>query len=77
MAHEYGHLLQGRTGLFAAGIIASKNAGSEEDGLIYRRRLETQADCFSATFIRSVSTSLNIQDADVEEILDSYARGRG
>ena len=31
MAHEYGHLLQGRTGLFAAGIIASKNAGSEED----------------------------------------------
>jgi predicted metalloprotease len=73
MAHEYGHLLQGRTGLFAAGIIASKNAGSDEAGLIYRRRLETQADCFSATFIRSVSTSLNIQQADVEDILNSYA----
>jgi predicted metalloprotease len=73
MAHEYGHLLQGRTGLFAAGVIASKNAGSEEAGLIYRRRLETQADCFSATFIRSVSSSLNIQDADIEDILNSYA----
>ena len=76
MAHEYGHLLQGRTGLFAAGIIASKNAGSEEDGLIYRRRLETQADCFSATFIRSVSSSLNIQDADVDEIRRLLRRGR-
>ena len=73
MAHEYGHLLQGRTGLFAAGIIASKNAGSEEAGLIYRRRLETQADCFSAIFIRSVSSSLKIQDADVKDILNSYA----
>ena len=44
MAHEYGHLLQGRTGLFAAGIIASKNAGSNEEGLIFRCWLETQAD---------------------------------
>jgi len=73
MAHEFGHLLQGRTGLFAAGIIASQNAGGEQQGLIFRRRLETQADCFSGTFIRSVSTSLNIQQADVEEILNSYA----
>ena len=72
MAHEFGHLLQGRTGLFAAGIIASQSAGSEKEGLIFRRRLETQADCFSGTFIRSVSTSLNIQQTDVEEILNSY-----
>ena len=72
MAHEFGHLLQGRTGLFASGIIASQSTGSEEEGLIFRRRLETQADCFSGTFIRSVSTSLNIQQADVEVILNSY-----
>ena len=73
MAHEYGHLIQGRTGLFAAEIIASQSTGSEKEGLIFHRRLETQADCFSGTFIRSVSTSLNIQQADVEEILNSYA----
>ena len=72
MAHEFGHLVQGRTGLFAAGIIASQSTGSEKEGLIFRRRLETQADCFSGTFIRSVSTSLNIQQTDVEEILNSY-----
>ena len=72
MAHEYGHLIQGRTGLFAAGIIASQQAGSTEAGLIFRRRLETQADCMSATFIRSVSRSLNIQQQDVDEILTSY-----
>ena len=29
-------------------------------------------DCFSGTFIRSVSTSLNIQQSDVDEILNSY-----
>ena len=73
MAHEYGHLIQGRTGLFAAGIIASQQAGSAESGLIFRRRLETQADCMSATFIRSVSRSLNIQQEDVDEILNSYS----
>lgn len=73
MAHEYGHLIQGRTGLFAAGIIASRQAGSTEAGLIYRRRLETQADCLSATFLRSVSMSLNIQQHEVAEILNAYA----
>jgi len=72
MAHEFGHLLQGRTGLFASGIIASQSTGSEKEGLIFRRRLETQADCFSGTFIRSVSTSLGIQQADVDVILNSY-----
>ena len=73
MAHEYGHLIQGRTGLFAAGIIASQQAGSTEAGLIFRRRLETQADCLSATFLRSVSVSLNIQQQDIDEILSSYS----
>ena len=73
MAHEYGHLLQGRTGIFVAGHLESQNAPSKNEGLKYLRRLETQADCFSAAFLRSVSRSLGIQQADIDGILESYA----
>ena len=73
MAHEYGHLLQGRTGIFVVGHLESQNAPSKDEGLEYLRRLETQADCFSAAFLRSVSRSLGIQQADIDGILESYA----
>ncbi len=72
MAHEYGHLLQGRLGIFVAGHLESQNAPTKTEGLKYLRRLETQADCFSATFLRSVSRSLGIEQADVDGILESY-----
>ena len=75
LAHEYGHLVQGRTGLFAAGVLAARDAGSDEERLAYARRLETQADCFSATSLRSVSTSIGIRQDDLTEILRTYAAG--
>ena len=56
-----------------AGHLESQNAPSKNEGLKYLRRLETQADCFSAAFLRSVSRSLGIQQADIDGILESYA----
>lgn len=73
MAHEFGHLLQGRTGIFIAGHLQNQNAPDKAEGLKYLRRMETQSDCFSATFLRSVSVSLGIRQDDVQGILDSYA----
>ncbi len=72
MAHEYGHLLQGRTGIFGGGVGLAQNAPDKDTSLRYSRRLETQADCLSATFLRSVATSLGIRQDDVEGILESY-----
>ncbi len=75
MAHEYGHLVQGRTGLFAAGVLAARDAATDDERLAYARRLETQADCFSATSLRSVSTSIGIRQDDLTDILRAYAAG--
>jgi len=36
------------------------------------RRLETQADCFSAMFLRAVSESIGVQDSDQDGILQIY-----
>ncbi|MCW2809848.1 MAG: hypothetical protein JWP61_306 [Friedmanniella sp.] len=73
MAHEFGHALQARTGILIAAKALGQNSGSESTDLQYSRRLETQADCLSAMFIRSVTASLKIQPGDTQGILDTYA----
>lgn len=73
MAHEFGHALQARTGILIAAKALGQNAGNDATDLQYSRRLETQADCLSAMFIRSVSSSLKIQPGDVQGILNTYA----
>ena len=65
MAHEFGHAIQGRTG-----IIASSHGHLTEHlrrgaRLELRRRTEVQADCFAGMFLRSVSVSLGLRQADV------------
>jgi uncharacterized protein len=57
--------------------LISANALGQESGdknteLRYMRRLETQADCFSGMFIRSVSESMGVQQQDVDGILQIY-----
>jgi uncharacterized protein len=68
MAHEFGHAIQGRTGIIASsqGIRQS----TSEDGLQLEigRRTELQADCFAGQFMRSVSVSLGLEQGDVERI---------
>ncbi len=71
MAHEFGHALQARTGILITAHLATQE-GSEAEQLVSSRRLETQADCFSGMFIRSVSRSLGIQQSDVASIENTY-----
>lgn len=72
IAHEFGHALQARTGI----LISAKALGqqSEDQGtdLLFTRRLETQADCFSGMFIKAVSVSLGVQQSDLAGIQETY-----
>ena len=69
MAHEFGHALQGRTGILVSAHALGQNSGDEGTSLQYARRLETQADCFSGMFIRAVSQSMGVQQQDLDGIL--------
>ena len=72
MAHEFGHAIQGRTGiLISANALANQLEDKPGQNLMIRR-VETQADCFSGQFMRSVSQSLGIQRSDLDGILATY-----
>ncbi len=72
MSHEFGHAIQGRTGIiFSAHALASRTDSKIQSNAIIRR-VETQADCFSGQFVRSVSQSLGVQSSDLAGILDTY-----
>lgn len=73
IAHEFGHALQGRTGILISAKALGQNAGSEQTDLLYSRRLETQADCLAGMFLRSVGEALGIQAADRDGIEDTFA----
>jgi predicted metalloprotease len=72
MAHEYAHLVQGRAGIAISAHALGQRSGDKLTEFAYVRRLETQADCFSAMFLRSVSVSLGIRQADLDGILATY-----
>ena len=68
MAHEYAHLLQGRTGISISTHALAQRSGDKATEYAFIRRLETQADCLSGMFIRAASTSLGVQQDDLEGI---------
>jgi predicted metalloprotease len=72
MAHEFGHALQGRTGILISSHALGQNANDKAIELEFSRRLETQADCFSGMFLRAVSLSLGVQQADLNGIEQTY-----
>ena len=72
MAHEFGHALQARTAILISSQALGQQAGDEAAELTFSRRLEVQADCLSGMFLRSVSSSLEIEQSDVRGILDVY-----
>jgi predicted metalloprotease len=72
MAHEFGHALQGRTGILVSAHALGQESGEKSTELQYTRRLETQADCFSGMFIRAVSESIGVQQQDLPGILEIY-----
>jgi len=73
MAHEFGHALQGRTGILISAHALGQNSGDEATSLLYSRRLETQADCLSGMFLRAVSESTGAQQQDLDGIVEIYA----
>jgi hypothetical protein len=72
MAHEYAHLLQGRTGISISTHALAQRSGDKATEYAFIRRLETQADCLSGMFIRAASTSLGVQQDDLEGIEATY-----
>jgi predicted metalloprotease len=72
MAHEFGHAIQGRTGLLISAHALAQNAESERESNRLIRRLELQADCLSGIYMNSVSRSMGIQQSDVRGIQDTY-----
>ena len=72
MAHEFGHALQARTGILISSAAMGQLSDDKSTELLYSRRSETQADCFSGMFMRAVSRSLGIQQADVAGIIATY-----
>jgi uncharacterized protein len=72
MAHEFGHALQGRTGILISSAALGQISGDQSTELQFSRRSETQADCLSGMFMRAVSQSMGIQQSDVAGILDTF-----
>lgn len=72
IAHEFGHALQARTGILISAKALGQNSDDEKTDLLYSRRLETQADCFSGMYLRSVSQSLGISQGDLAGIEGTY-----
>lgn len=67
LAHEFGHAIQARTGIFYAEGVWEYNS-NESVANNYSRRLEVQADCFAGQYVRTVATSVNIDQASYDRL---------
>lgn len=74
MAHEFGHVIQGRVGIILArNILVSKLPKNQ--ALEYTRRTELQADCLAGRFVGSLSTYLGVSEKDRALLKQSWAGG--
>ena len=71
MSHEFGHFLQGRTGIFASFALQSQQE-DEATALELSRRAETQADCFAGLAVGSTMKSLELTDEDMAAIIEGF-----
>ena len=69
IAHEYGHTIQGQSGILVSGNALAKR-GSDSKAMEISRRLETQADCFAGAAMSSLWQGLKLTDADRQDILN-------
>lgn len=67
IAHEFGHALQGRTGILISKMML-QDSQDKQGQLLLSRRNELQADCFAGAFLASIKRSANITDADFAAI---------
>lgn len=71
LGHEFGHALQGRTGILMAAKYVMYNL-PEHDAYVYQRRLEMQADCLDGVFLNSVGQSIAITTSDRTDITQTF-----
>ncbi|MEV0595849.1 neutral zinc metallopeptidase [Nonomuraea cavernae] len=74
MAHEYGHHVQNLSGLMNSWWSRTLESGSKSGKLALSRRLELQATCFGAMWMRSVATSYPIGPANRSRLFWFYSR---
>lgn len=76
LAHEFGHALQGRTGIIAATTAFENTAETEDEALEYSRRTELQADCFGGIAMNALSEATGLTAGERELLQqDNYSRG--
>lgn len=76
LAHEFGHLLQGRTGIISASWAFRSTAATEDEELEYSRRTELQADCFGGMAMNSLAEATQLTGEERELLKDdTYSRG--
>ncbi len=68
MAHEFGHAIQARTGILVSFNGLEANASTKAAANEWSRRGEQQADCFAGLFIRAVSKSAGLTQADLDNV---------
>jgi predicted metalloprotease len=67
LAHEFGHDVQGRTGIFFATITLEENSSARK-ATEYNRRLELQADCFAGHWLGAIAASTKLSDLDRQHL---------
>lgn len=68
VAHEFGHAIQARTGILIAFNGLGSEAATTAEANLWSRRGEQQADCLAGEFIRAVSQSAGLTQADLDNI---------
>jgi len=77
-AHEYGHYVQELSGVIGAYNKQLTTVGvNSSAGLLFSRRLELQAQCFSGMFFASALGSQDLHDAKVDANLRGDHEGTG
>ncbi|WP_277034787.1 neutral zinc metallopeptidase [Propionimicrobium lymphophilum] len=72
LAHEFGHAIQGRTGILISER-AYEQQLSELDALEFSRRTEVQADCWAGQFNSSVNDSIGIGASDQRRLASFFS----
>ncbi|MGC4153449.1 MAG: neutral zinc metallopeptidase [Propionicimonas sp.] len=64
LGHEFGHAIQGRTGMLISYVAFRNDAKTDGEGEELGRRSELQADCLSGVFLNAVAQASQMTDAD-------------
>lgn len=76
LAHEFGHALQGRTGILPARRVILQTVEDEDEALEYSRRTELQADCLAGIAMNSLAKATGLTKKERQLLReDNYSRG--